>query len=79
MKSAIRLIPLLVLCAGLSFTFVPKATADMTCTEGHVFWWNGQEYCNPGSGPEGCLNCSETIVVGGGCTDPDGCVQNPTP
>jgi hypothetical protein len=58
---------------AISMLTAAVSVADMTCTAGHVFIYNGQTYCNPGAGPQGCLNCSETIIVDGDRT------ENPTP
>jgi hypothetical protein len=38
---------------------------DITCTPGHVFIYNGQWYCNPGAGQDGCLRCSGSTTVDG--------------
>jgi hypothetical protein len=38
---------------------------DMSCTAGHVFIYNGQWYCNPGAGANGCLRCSGSTTVTG--------------
>jgi hypothetical protein len=58
---------------AISMLTAAVSIADMTCTEGHVFIYNGQTYCNPGAGPQGCLRCSETIIVDGDR------IENPTP
>jgi hypothetical protein len=38
------------------------ALPEMTCEAGHIFMYNGHEYCNPGG--DNCLHCWEEIVVG---------------
>ncbi|HEV7488184.1 MAG TPA: hypothetical protein VGQ65_21120 [Thermoanaerobaculia bacterium] len=60
---------------AISMLTAAVSSAEMTCTAGHIFIYNGQTYCNPGEGPQGCLRCSETIVVGGGGDR----IENPEP
>jgi|GEM_PF-3978353 len=55
-RVVLLLLGLLLLCA------VP-ALPEMTCDPGHVFIYNGNWYCNPGEGTNGCLRCQEEIVV----------------
>ena len=62
---------ILFLVLALLMTVPSISFADMVCEEGHSFFYNGRWYCNPGSGPQSCLRCWDTITVGGcdnGCT-----------
>jgi hypothetical protein len=61
---------------AISMLTAAVSVADIICTPGHIFIYNGQTYCNPGDGFQPCLHCSETIIVGGGGGGP---VENPEP
>jgi len=54
-KIVLLLVGLLLLAAVPAF--------PMYCEAGHLFYWNGREYCNPGESQNGCLRCWEEIVV----------------
>jgi hypothetical protein len=55
---------IVVLLFALTALFGSVSLGDeMKCEEGHAFVWQGQYYCNPGPGPEGCLRCSLIIIV----------------
>jgi hypothetical protein len=69
----------LFLAIAIALIMPPISHADIVCEEGHVFVYNGVWHCNPGAGYNGCLRCYDTITVGGGCADPNGCVENPEP
>jgi hypothetical protein len=68
----------LFLAIVVALVLPPISSADIVCEEGHVFVYNGTWYCNPGAGVNGCLRCYDTITVGG-CSSPDGCIENPAP
>lgn len=69
----------LFLVLAIAIFLPPISHADIVCEQGHVFIWNGREYCNPGPGPVGCLRCYDTITVGSGCSQDNGCIENPEP
>jgi hypothetical protein len=48
---------------GVVLLAAVPALPEMTCNPGHIFFYNGREYCNPGG--DNCMKCYEIIVVEG--------------
>ena len=67
------------LVLALSLILPPLSNAEIVCESGHPFTGtDGVFRCNIGP-PYGCLRCWDSITVGGGCSTPGGCVENPEP